>query len=77
MMIRKDRRGIAITKGQKKHKITFRDELDFQVSESEPFAPRTYASSTILSPKDSLVELGSKKYSMIEQSKESFVSNRS
>jgi len=29
LMMRKDRRGIAISKGQKKHKITFRDEIDF------------------------------------------------
>lgn len=27
LMIRKDRRGIAITKGSKRHKISFRDEV--------------------------------------------------
>lgn len=27
LMIRKDRQGIAIQKGSKKHKITFRDEI--------------------------------------------------
>ena len=30
LTIRKDRRGIAIQKGSKRHRITFRDELDMQ-----------------------------------------------
>ena len=31
-MMRKDRRGIAITKGSKRHKITFRDEVPEEVA---------------------------------------------
>ena len=32
MIMRKDRRGIAIEKGKKLHKICFRDEISFEVS---------------------------------------------
>ena len=32
LMMRKDRQGIAITKGSKRHKITFRDELPEEVA---------------------------------------------
>ena len=31
--MRKDRNGTAITKGSKKHKITFRDEIPIQILE--------------------------------------------
>lgn len=51
MHMRKDRRGIAIQKGKKLHKLSFRDEISFQVSEKEPFAPRTNPLSAILTPK--------------------------
>ena len=40
-LIRKDRRGVAIQKGSKQHKICFRDEMGPQVRAKEPFAPRT------------------------------------
>ena len=33
--MRKDRRGIAITKGAKKHKITFRDEVPEEASKAK------------------------------------------
>ena len=32
LMMRKDRRGIAITKGSKRHRITFRDEVPEEVA---------------------------------------------
>jgi len=34
LMMRKDRNGIAITKGSKRHKIMFRDELADEVSKA-------------------------------------------
>ena len=34
LLMRKDRRGIAITKGSKKHKITFRDEVPEEVAKA-------------------------------------------
>ena len=41
-MIRKDRQGIAITRGSKRHKITFRDEVEAeQNAPTKPFASRT------------------------------------
>ena len=46
-MIRKDRRGIAITKGSKRHKITFRDELDAKVV----LSPKVMKSTQLVAPK--------------------------
>ena len=35
----------------KLHKICFRDEISFEVSQKEPFAPRTNPLSVVLAPK--------------------------
>ena len=51
LMIRKDRQGIAITKGSKRHKITFRDTIEPYNSQSiEPFAPTTLQPKTVAFP---------------------------
>lgn len=58
MMIRKDRHGIAIQKGQKQHKITFRDEVSVQVSQKANFAPRATPSTfSNLAPKQLSAEM--------------------